>query len=92
MTGEAIASPVNMLKYALDEASFHLDGRVNSQNLRFWSTALPDVVAEAPLHSAKCTAFCAISSSGVIGPRLWCIDMNTIQFLVRGQRWGHRNG
>ena len=63
-----------------DEAIFYLDGRVNSQNFRFWSTDLSDVVAEAPLHCAKCTAFCAMQQG-----RDW-------PFLVRGQRWGHRNG
>ena len=51
-----------------DEAHFHLDGRVNSQNHRFWATAAPEEVAQRPLHSKKCTAWCAISSRGVIGP------------------------
>ena len=51
-----------------DEAHFHKDGRVNSLNFRFWSTQAPDLVAEAPLHSVKCTAWCAMSSSGIIGP------------------------
>ena len=51
-----------------DEAHFHLDGKVNSQNFRFWSEEKPDFVAEAPLHSAKLTVWCAMSSSGVIGP------------------------
>lgn len=51
-----------------DEAHFHLDGRVNSQNFRFWSKDKPDVVAEAPLHSAKITVWCAMSARGIIGP------------------------
>ena len=29
-----------------DEAHFHLDGKVNSQNFRLWSHGKPDVVAE----------------------------------------------
>ena len=69
-----------------DEANFHLDGRVNSQNFRFWSTDLPDVVAEAPLHSAKCTAFCAISSRGVIGP-FWFEDSAGATVTVNAQRY-----
>ena len=45
-----------------------MDGKVNSQNFRYWSHEKPDVVAEAPLHSAKITVWCAMSSRGVIGP------------------------
>ena len=56
-----------------DEAHFHLDGRVNSQNHRFWSTEPPEEVAERPLHSQKCTAWCAISAQGISGP-IWVED------------------
>ena len=56
-----------------DKTNCHDDGRVNSQNFPFWSTDLMDVIAKAPLHSAKCTAFCAISSRGVIDP-FWFED------------------
>ena len=50
-----------------DEAHFYLDGSVNTQNNRFWAITAPDIVKERPLHSLKCTAWCAVSSSGVIG-------------------------
>lgn len=59
-----------------DEAHFHLNGNVNSQNCRTWSNEPPDEVNERPLHSAKCTAWCAISAHGVIGP-LWFQDRGT---------------
>lgn len=56
-----------------DEAHFHLDGRINTRNNRFWGTEPPDMVEERPLHSLKCTAWCAVSCSGVIGP-FWFED------------------
>ena len=43
-----------------DEAHFHLDGKVNSQNFRFWSIQKPDVVAEALLYLAKITIWCQV--------------------------------
>lgn len=69
-----------------DEAHFHMDGRVNSQNFRFWSTEPPDLVAEAPLHSVKCTAWCAMSSSGIIGP-FWFENDAGESVTVNAQRY-----
>jgi len=51
-----------------DEAHFYLNGVVNRQNFRYWGSEKPDEVAQRPLHSPKCTAWCAISSHGIIGP------------------------
>ncbi len=51
-----------------DESHFHLDGHVNSQNCRYWGTDKPTDVLERPLHSAKVTVWCALSSQGIIGP------------------------
>ena len=51
-----------------DEAHLHLDGRINTQNNRYWATTPSDIVKERPLHSLKSPAWCAVSSSGVIGP------------------------
>ena len=56
-----------------DEAHFYLDGRVNSQNNRIWSEKIPDEVAERQLHPPRCTAWCAVSSTGIIGP-IWIED------------------
>ena len=69
-----------------DEAHFHLDGQVNSQNFRFWSAEPPDVVSQAPLHSAKCTAWCAISSNGIIGP-FWFEDATGATVTVNAKRY-----
>ena len=69
-----------------DEANFHLDGLVNSQNFRYWSTEPPDAIAGSPLHSAKCTAWCAISSRGIIGP--FCFeDASGSSVTVNAERY-----
>lgn len=51
-----------------DEAHFHLAGQVNSRNNVYWGTQPPLEVVERPLHSAKVTVWCALSSQGIIGP------------------------
>lgn len=51
-----------------DEAHFHLNGYVNKQNSRYWSAENPLQLHEKPLHSPKVTVWCALSSSGIIGP------------------------
>ncbi len=51
-----------------DEAHFHQNGYVNSQNARIWGTVNPRAAVQVALHSPKTTAWCAISRSGIIGP------------------------
>ena len=68
------------------EAHFHLNGVVNRQNYRYWGTEKPDEIAERPLHSPKCTAWCAISTHGVIGP-FWFEDENGDTTTVNAERY-----
>ncbi|GFX79470.1 putative transposable element [Trichonephila clavipes] len=51
-----------------DEAHFWLNGYVNKQNCRIWSEANPQVYVETPLHPEKLTVWCALWTSGIIGP------------------------
>lgn len=51
-----------------DEAHFHLNGHVNRQNCRYWSTTNPKRKHQRPLHSPKVTVWAAMSSRGIIGP------------------------
>ena len=51
-----------------DEAHFHLNGYVNSQNCCVWATENPKVCVQSALYSQKTTVWCAISRSGIIGP------------------------
>jgi len=51
-----------------DEAHFHLNGSVNKQNLRYWSTITPRQVHEHPLHCDRVTILVVVAMFGVIGP------------------------
>ena len=56
-----------------DEAHFLLSGHVNSKNAVYWGLSKPDEVLQKPLHSVKCTAWVAMSATGIIGP-FWFQD------------------
>ena len=51
-----------------DECHILLSGHVNRQNMRFIGWMKPEEYAQKPLHSAKVTVWCALSSHGIIGP------------------------
>ena len=51
-----------------NEAHFHLNGSVNKQNFRYWSTINPRQVHEHPLHCDRVTVWAAVAKFGVIGP------------------------
>ena len=51
-----------------DKAHFSLSNQIKSKNYVFWGSEVPNEVAERPLHGVKCTAWCAISRHGIIGP------------------------
>ena len=69
-----------------DEAHFYLDGHVSPQNCRFWAAEPPDLVKEKPLHSPKVTVWCAISSSGIIGP-LWFEDLGGKAVTINAEQY-----
>ena len=51
-----------------DEATFHVSGKVNKQNVRIWGTEKPHRIVENERDSPKTNVFCAISTSKVYGP------------------------
>lgn len=51
-----------------DEAHFHLSGKVNRQNFRYWSAKNPKEHHETSLHPEKVTVWCGVARLGVIGP------------------------
>lgn len=51
-----------------DEAHFHLSGKVNKQNFRYWSSENPKELHERPLYSKKVTVWCGVARFGIIGP------------------------
>ena len=82
-----------------DEAHFWLNGFVDKQNMRYWSTTNPNVLLETPLHPQKVTVWCGFHAGGVIGPYFF-VNENDRHFTVNGERscdltpldfflWGH---
>lgn len=61
-----IAWPYNILW--TDEAHFHLQNAVNTQNCRIWATENPNISQPLPLHSPKVTVWCGFTAEFVVGP------------------------
>lgn len=56
------------LLFFSDEALFHLNGHVCSQNNRYYSNEKPDIVIQTPLHGEKIGVWCAINGHRIVGP------------------------
>ena len=69
-----------------DKAHFSSSGQKNSKNSVLWGSEVPDEVAERPLHSVKCTAWCAISRHGIIGP-YWFEDDKEKAVTINCERY-----
>ena len=69
-----------------DEAHCELSGTINSHNAVYWGTQRPTEVLQSPLHSPKVTIWCAISSSGLIGPYFF-EDQSGATVTVDGARY-----
>ena len=54
------------------EAHYHVSGHVNKQNCRCWTPNIPYELHQHPLHNAKVTVWCAVSSDCIIGP--YCFE------------------
>jgi len=48
------------------KAHFLVSGYVNKQNCRYWAPNNPHELYQRPLHTAKMTMWCAVSSHGII--------------------------
>jgi len=51
-----------------DEVHFHLNGSMNKQNSRYWSTINPRQMHEHPLHCDRLTVWVSVAKFGVKGP------------------------
>jgi hypothetical protein len=58
-------------KFFSDEAWFHLQGYINTQNNRHWSSQNPHLFYEVPLHPVKVCVWCAVSARRIVGPMLF---------------------
>ncbi|GFS82535.1 uncharacterized protein NPIL_570211 [Nephila pilipes] len=50
-----------------DKAHFHLDGHVNKQNWLIWESEHPHFEINLSLHTLRVTAWCAMSTLGIVG-------------------------
>jgi len=62
-----------------DEAHFHLNGSVNKQISRFWSTINPQQMHEHPLHCDRVTVWAAVAKFGVTGPYFFFLKRMAVQ-------------
>ena len=86
MTDKLEGSPQLLSKiWFSDEAHFYLSGHVNNQNYRFWGCKNTHMIVEKPLHVVKCTVWCAVASSGIIGP--YFFEENDEAVTVNGARY-----
>jgi hypothetical protein len=55
------------LTFFSDEAWFHLQGYINTQNNRYWSSQNPHLTHEVPLHPVKVVVWCPVSARRIAG-------------------------
>ena len=53
--------------------------------MRYWADTNPHELHERPLHSPKVTVWCAISSTGIVGP--WFFEENVVTVTVNSDRY-----
>ncbi|GBL94313.1 hypothetical protein AVEN_16829-1 [Araneus ventricosus] len=51
-----------------DEAHFHLQGSVNTQNCRIWARANPFQMQSLPLHSQNVSVWCGFTATFIVSP------------------------
>jgi hypothetical protein len=51
-----------------DEGWLHLQGYINTQNNRYWSSQNPYLTHEALLHPVKVGVWCTLSARRIVGP------------------------
>jgi hypothetical protein len=56
------------LTFFSDEAWFHLQGCINTQNNRYWSSQNPHLTHKVSLHPMKVGVLCAVSARRIVVP------------------------
>jgi hypothetical protein len=56
------------LTFFSDEAWFHLQGYINTQNNRYWSSQNPHLTQEGLLYPVQVGVWCAVSARRIAGP------------------------
>ena len=64
-----------------NESHFHIDGRVNRHNCRYWSKENPHWFSEQSLHSPRITVWVAILQGGLIVPYFFEENVDGLAYL-----------
>ena len=71
-----------------DEATFHISGKVNRQNVHIWGLQNPQEALEHERDSQKVNVFCALSQTKVCGPFFFAENTVTgVMYLAMLQNW-----
>lgn len=70
-----------------DEVWFQLDGYVNSQIYRIWSSENPHVYLESGLHPQKIGVWCALSRRRIVGPIFFETTVNSAVYVDLAQQF-----
>jgi hypothetical protein len=76
------------LTFYSDEAWFHLQRYINTQNNRYWSSQNPYLTHEVPPHSVKVGVWCVIIARRIVVPVIFSEIINCEWYLrVEGQHF-----
>ena len=70
-----------------DEATFHMNGKVNKHNVRIWGEENPNATVEHVMDSPKVSVFCTISKEQVDGPFFFEANVTGDIYLHMHQNW-----
>jgi hypothetical protein len=78
------------LTFISDEAWFHLQGYINTQNNQYWSSQNPHLTHEVLLHPVNVDVWCAVSARRSVVPVFFNETFNSERYLrVEGQYFQH---
>jgi hypothetical protein len=69
------------LTFFSDEALFHLQGYINTQNNRYWSSQNPHLTPKVLLHPVKLGVWCAVSATRIVGPMFFNETVNCKRYV-----------
>jgi hypothetical protein len=74
------SGPVNL--YTSDESIFHLSGKVNRQNTRYWAHKNPHCGHEFTANSPKVVVWAAVLRSRIVGTFFFTENVNGANYLA----------
>jgi hypothetical protein len=69
------------LTFFSDETWFHLQGDINMQNDRYFSSQNPHLTHEGPFHPVKVGVWCAVNARRIVGPAFFNETINCERYV-----------